>query len=224
MVFQSRDRRRLNKNPFPSPVRFSTSPRAGVGQFLVAWDFSNHVMVNCKDSPNAHINKHALRLQTITISRTTPSEFNTAVAYISSQSGMTHSLSIYHRDVMQNDTTHPCFPNYTVGEEETLIHQKRKDASFTRGTEVNSFGSIAGQGSGVEEGTPWEGLNKDTLTEEHQCSKHAEMWGIHPLQCSHQSIWRSETELSKVQHYKSRLCPSHWSWRRMDSFILDGQS
>ncbi len=71
---------------------------------------------------------------------------------------------------MQNDTTHPCFPNHTVGEEETLIHQKSKDASFTRGTEVNSFRSIAGQGSRVEEG-----LNKDTLTEEHKCSKHADM-------------------------------------------------
>ncbi len=63
------------------------SPRAGVGHFLVTWDFANHVMVNCKDSPNAHVNKHALRLQTIPISRRTPSEFNTAVAYISIQSG-----------------------------------------------------------------------------------------------------------------------------------------
>lgn len=151
------------------------------------------------------------------ISCRTPLEFNTVVAY-----GMTHSLSIFHRDVMHNDTIHPCFPNHTVGEEETLIHQKRKDASFTRGMEVNSFRSIAGQGSGVEEGTPWEGLNKDTLTEERQCSKHTEMRGIHPLQCRHQSIWRSGAELSKVQHHKSRLCPSHRSWRRIDSFIWDG--
>lgn len=47
---------------------------------------------------------------------------------------------------------------------------------------------------------------------------------IHPLQRSHQSRRRCWTRLSKVQRYKSCLCPRRHAWRRIDAFIWLGHS